>query len=231
MTARESGDAGAFTLDSKLSSALGGRTAQAVQRAFGYATVGELLAHYPRRYASRGELTALAALPLDENVTIVAEVLEVRERTMRSRRGSILEAKISDGTGILTLTFFNQAWRARDLKPGVRGMFAGKVGDYKGARQLAHLEHLGDDRDVLVERQRGEGREFATRRVATRVMREQFSDGRVPERTLDRLRGAAAERARQPAVEGERARVAGLAGRHSSIVGSASVSAASSACT
>ena len=141
MTARESGDAGAFTLDSKLSSALGGRTAQAVQRAFGYATVGELLAHYPRRYASRGELTALAALPLDENVTIVAEVLEVRERTMRSRRGSILEAKISDGTGILTLTFFNQAWRARDLKPGVRGMFAGKVGDYKGARQLAHPDY------------------------------------------------------------------------------------------
>ena len=58
------------------------------------------------------------SLPLDENVTIVAEVLEVRERTMRSRRGSILEAKISDGTGILTLTFFNQAWRARELVPG-----------------------------------------------------------------------------------------------------------------
>ena len=56
------------------------------------------------------------SLPLDENVTIVAEVLEVRERTMRSRRGSILEAKISDGTGILTLTFFNQAWRARELR-------------------------------------------------------------------------------------------------------------------
>jgi ATP-dependent DNA helicase RecG len=141
MTASQPGDTGAFTLDSKLSGALGGRTAQAIQRAFGYTTVGELLAHYPRRYAARGELTALAALPLDENVTIVAEVLEVRERTMRSRRGSILEAKISDGTGILTLTFFNQAWRARDLKPGVRGMFAGKVGDYKGARQLAHPDY------------------------------------------------------------------------------------------
>ncbi|HKH09073.1 MAG TPA: ATP-dependent DNA helicase RecG, partial [Agromyces sp.] len=108
---------------------------------FGYVTVGELLEHYPRRYALRGELTALASLPLDENVTIVAEVLEVRERTMRSRRGSILEAKISDGTGILTLTFFNQAWRARELKPGARGIFAGKVGDYKGARQLAHPDY------------------------------------------------------------------------------------------
>lgn len=138
--------AGRFTLDTRLSGALGGRTAQALERAFGYRTVGELLAHYPRRFALRGELTALASLPLDENVTIVAEVLEVRVREMRQRRGSILEAKISDGTGILTLTFFNQKWRENDLRPGRRGIFAGKVGDYKGNRQLAHPDYeLFDD--------------------------------------------------------------------------------------
>ncbi|MDF0515032.1 ATP-dependent DNA helicase RecG [Agromyces sp. H3Y2-19a] len=137
---------GSLTLDSKLSGALGGRTAQAVERAFGYTTVGEMLAHYPRRYALRGELTALASLPLDENVTIVAEVLEVRVREMRQRRGSIVEAKISDGTGVLTLTFFNQRWRENDLRPGRRGIFAGKVGDYKGNRQLAHPDYeLFDD--------------------------------------------------------------------------------------
>ncbi|ANJ26713.1 ATP-dependent DNA helicase RecG [Agromyces aureus] len=137
---------GRYTLDSRLTGALGGRTAQALERAFGYRTVGDLLAHYPRRYALRGELTALASLPLDENVTIVAEVIEVRERTMRSRRGSILEVKITDGTGILTLTFFNQAWRSRELVPGARGIFAGKVGDYRGARQLAHPDYeLFDD--------------------------------------------------------------------------------------
>lgn len=138
--------AGRFTLDTRLSGALGGRTANAVERAFGYRTVGEMLGHYPRRYALRGELTALASLPLDENVTIVAEVLEVRVREMRQRRGSILEAKISDGTGILTLTFFNQKWRENDLRPGRRGIFAGKVGDYKGNRQLAHPDYeLFDD--------------------------------------------------------------------------------------
>ncbi|WP_395242865.1 ATP-dependent DNA helicase RecG [Agromyces sp. MMS24-K17] len=137
----ETASPGAFTLDSKLSSALGGRTAQAIERAFGHRTVGDLLAHYPRRYAMRGELTALAELPLGEPVTIVAEVLEVRVRDMRQRRGSILEAKISDGTGILTLTFFNQKWREQDLRPGRRGIFAGKVGDYKGARQLAHPDY------------------------------------------------------------------------------------------
>jgi len=152
MTAEEADAAGAgrFTLDTRLSGALGGRTAQAVERAFGYRTVGEMLGHYPRRYALRGELTALESLPLDENVTIVAEVLEVRVRDMRQRRGSILEAKISDGTGILTLTFFNQKWRENDLRPGRRGIFAGKVGEYKGYRQLAHPDYELFDDDVPV---------------------------------------------------------------------------------
>src|SRR4051794_19478042 len=60
---------------------------------------------------------------------------------MRAKRGSILEVVISDGRGHLTLTFFNQAWRARELRPGMRGIFAGKVGEYRGARQLAHPDY------------------------------------------------------------------------------------------
>ncbi|NRD25510.1 ATP-dependent DNA helicase RecG [Frigoribacterium sp. VKM Ac-2836] len=128
-------------LDASLAGALGGRTASALQKAFGLRTVGDLLTHFPRRYARRGELTALDQLPLGESVTIVAQVLDVRERTMRARRGSILEVRIGDGQGILTLTFFNQAWRAKDLVPGARGIFAGKVGDYRGLRQLAHPDY------------------------------------------------------------------------------------------
>jgi ATP-dependent DNA helicase RecG len=128
-------------LDAKLSSAVGPRTATALQKGLGLATVGDLVSHYPRRYAKRGELTALANLEIDSSVTIVAEVLTVAERTMKARHGTIFEAKITDGEGILTLTFFNQAWRKNELKPGVRGVFAGKVGEYKGVRQLAHPDY------------------------------------------------------------------------------------------
>ncbi|MEX1079086.1 MAG: ATP-dependent DNA helicase RecG [Homoserinimonas sp.] len=128
-------------LDIKLSSTLGGRTATAMKKHLGLETVGDLLSHYPRRYALRGELTALSELPFDENVTIVAEVIEVSQRPMQAKRGSIFEARITDGKGILTLTFFNQAWRKDELKPGVRGIFAGKVGDYRGARQLTHPDY------------------------------------------------------------------------------------------
>lgn len=123
-----------------------GRTAAAFAKGLGLQTVGDLLSHYPRRYARRGELTALTRLPVDENVTIVAEVLRVMNRPMRAKRGSILEVTIGDGLGILTLTFFNQAWRANELKAGARGIFTGKVGDYRGSLQLAHPDYeLFDD--------------------------------------------------------------------------------------
>jgi ATP-dependent DNA helicase RecG len=138
-------------LDVKLSVSLGGRTATALAKGLGLVTVGDLLSHYPRRYAKRGELTALADLELNSSVTIVAEVLSVAERSMKAKHGTIFEAKITDGKGILTLTFFNQAWRKNDLKPGVQGIFAGKVGDYKGLRQLAHPDYELFDEAVDLE--------------------------------------------------------------------------------
>ncbi|MBI5160852.1 MAG: ATP-dependent DNA helicase RecG, partial [Micrococcales bacterium] len=132
-----------------------GRTAAAFERAFGIRTVGDLLSQYPRRYARRGELTALDTLTVGEDVTIVAEVRRSTERQMRQRRGTILEVEIGDGHGILTLTFFNQAWRARELVAGARGIFAGKVGEYRGHRQLAHPDYelfdAADPRAVAVD--------------------------------------------------------------------------------
>jgi len=138
-----------FTLDSRLGGAIGGKTAAALERAFGMTTVGDLLVHYPRRYARRGELTPISTLPIGEPVTIVAEVRRVNERRMKNRNGSLLEVVISDGNGEMSLTFFNQSWRVRDLKPGRQGIFAGKVGVYRGAQQLAHPDYeLFEDEDA-----------------------------------------------------------------------------------
>ncbi len=138
-----------FRLESRLDGVVGGKTASALDRAFGMRTVGDLLAHYPRRYARRGELTPISSLPVGEPVTIVAEVKRVNERRMQNRKGSLLEVIISDGHGDLSLTFFNQAWRVKELHPGRRGIFAGKVGEYRGAKQLAHPDYeLFDDEET-----------------------------------------------------------------------------------
>ena len=128
-------------LETRLEGVVGGKTSAALERAFGMRTVGDLLAHYPRRYAHRGELTPIRDLPVGEQVTIVAEVVSAGERRMQARRGSILEVVISDGQGRLTLTFFNQTWRLKDLYAGRRGIFAGKVGEYRNTKQLAHPDY------------------------------------------------------------------------------------------
>ncbi|QIM18614.1 ATP-dependent DNA helicase RecG [Leucobacter coleopterorum] len=136
------------TLDTRLEGVVGARTAKPLAKAFGAETIRDLLMHVPRRYSRRGELTPLTGLPIGEHVTVVAQVLDVRERTMQRRRGSILEVRITDGTGSLTLTFFNQGWRAKDLRAGRRGIFAGKVSAYRSQLQLQHPDYeLFENRD------------------------------------------------------------------------------------
>ncbi|WP_229891187.1 ATP-dependent DNA helicase RecG [Streptomyces lavendofoliae] len=105
-------------------------------------TVGDLLHHYPRRYAERGELTTLADLPLDEHVTVVARVADARVMTFNGAkgRGQRLEVTITDGSGRLQLVFFGKGVHKphKDLLPGTRAMFAGKVSVFNRKTQLAH---------------------------------------------------------------------------------------------
>lgn len=129
-------------LNAKLSSALGDRTAKALHGAFGYSTIEDLLRHYPRRYVARGELTDIDQLKDGDEVTVLAEIVDTNNRPMRGRKGSILEVKVSDGKKKLSLTFFNQAWREREMRVGRVGLFAGKIGSYRGVRQLAHPDYL-----------------------------------------------------------------------------------------
>ncbi|MFG2329237.1 ATP-dependent DNA helicase RecG [Streptomyces sp. NPDC048604] len=120
-------------------------------------TVGDLLHHYPRRYAERGELTALSELPLDEHVTVVAQVADARVHTFNSAkgRGQRLEVTITDGSGRLQLVFFGKGVHKphKDLLPGTRAMFAGKVSLFNRKLQLAHpaYELLRGDGDDAVD--------------------------------------------------------------------------------
>ena len=124
-----------------LTALLGDRTSKAFAKHLGLRTVSDLLQHFPRRYSTRGELTPIAEIPIGESVTVVADVVDVRERFMRGKAGSILEVRITDGEGFLSATFFNQAWRAKELKPGSRGLFAGKISSYQGKLQLSHPDY------------------------------------------------------------------------------------------
>lgn len=126
----------------KLSKVVGDRTAKALREELGLETLEDLLRHYPRRHVVRGELTDIESLNEDEEVTILAKIQSVNVKRIPGRKGAILEVVVSDGRAKLILTFFNQAWRTKELREGREGLFAGKVGLFKGKRQLAHPDYL-----------------------------------------------------------------------------------------
>ena len=126
----------------KLTKVVGDRTAKVLAEELGLETLEDLLRHYPRRYVVRGELTDIEALVEGEEVTIMARIEKVNVKRIPGRKGGILEVIVSDGRAKLILTFFNQAWRTKDLREGREGLFAGKVGVFKGKRQLSHPDYL-----------------------------------------------------------------------------------------
>ncbi len=128
-------------LRDQLTPLVGAKSAKALAKALDISTVGDLLRHYPRRYAKRGELTNIAGLELGEHVTVMAKIVSANVRQMRNRRGSILELIITDGTRQLNCAFFNRAaGLAKQLRPGRIGLFAGKVTAFQHKLQLAHPE-------------------------------------------------------------------------------------------
>ncbi|MFI2761546.1 helicase-related protein [Streptomyces echinatus] len=147
-------------LKQPLKSVLGPATAKVMAEHLGLHTVGDLLHHYPRRYEERGQLTHLADLPMDEHVTVVAQVADARLHTFASAKaprgkGQRLEVTITDGSGRLQLVFFGNGVHKphKELLPGTRAMFAGKVSVFNRRLQLAHpaYELLRDDSGEAVE--------------------------------------------------------------------------------
>ncbi|MEU9436799.1 ATP-dependent DNA helicase RecG [Streptomyces sp. NPDC048252] len=147
-------------LQQPLKSVLGPATAKVMAEHLGLHTVGDLLHHYPRRYEERGQLTHLADLPMDEHVTVVAQVADARLHSFASARaprgkGQRLEVTITDGSGRLQLVFFGSGVHKphKDLLPGTRAMFSGKVSVFNRRLQLAHpaYELLRADTDESVE--------------------------------------------------------------------------------
>ncbi len=130
------------TLDTKLVNVLGDKTAKALTKSFELRTVGDLLRHYPRRYADLGALTDLSKLVVGQHVTIMARIKSVKNYNFGSGgRRTRTEVVVSDGTGLLKLTFFQQAWRLKTMLPDMLGLFAGQVGEFRGELQLTHPDY------------------------------------------------------------------------------------------
>ena len=90
----------------------------------GLETVGDVLAHRPRRYEASAEERTIAELFGDDEA--VLDVTVRRSSARRRGRLHILTAHVRDATGEIRATWFNQPWLAAKLVPGTRVRMRGK---------------------------------------------------------------------------------------------------------
>jgi ATP-dependent DNA helicase RecG len=131
--------------DTPLKKILGDKTGKALATHLDLHTAGDLLYHFPRRYDERGDHTDMRSLDVGEDVTVMAQVLTTNRRRIRGGADEMLEVTVGDGAGgVLGLTYFGrrQVWREKDLRPGRWGLFAGKVTEFRGKRQLNSAEYV-----------------------------------------------------------------------------------------
>ncbi|HEY7660861.1 MAG TPA: ATP-dependent DNA helicase RecG, partial [Actinomycetota bacterium] len=150
-----------------------GPPASEVLAGIGVETVRDLLHHYPRRYIDRSRVGTIGRLKVGAPATVIARVKRVAKRQTR-RRQSMVTVTVTDGSGYLDLTFFNQPWVASQYREGNELAVSGVVQLYRGRLQLANqeVEVLTSDEQDLVHTGRITPVHRATEGVTTRTIRE-----------------------------------------------------------
>jgi len=143
-----------MTPETALAKALGTKNANLLSAQLRLETCGDLLRHYPFRYARRGELTSIKGLRVGEHVTISARVVRSGYRSIGAKR-FLTEVLVTDGVGQIVLAFFDvrentAAWRVKRMHAGMEGLFAGTVNRFNNKLQLLHPEVFEDAEPDLV---------------------------------------------------------------------------------
>lgn len=111
----------------------------------GITSLFQLLTTYPRRWVDRTNECRLSDLMPGVEAMVLVEVRSVNKRMTKNRK-SIVTAVVGDGSGRLTLTFFNQPYREKQLREGLTISVFGKADEYRGALQMTNpvVDLIGD---------------------------------------------------------------------------------------
>ena len=97
----------------------------------------DLVTTSPRRYIDRTRQADVSGLQVGDEAAVLASVQSARTRRARNGR-AVVDVVVRDDTGRLAVVFFNQPWRAKQLEAGTEAIFFGKVGEYRGTRQMVN---------------------------------------------------------------------------------------------
>jgi len=132
-----------------------------------------MLYYFPRRYDDYSQLKPIKDLFYGEQVTVIGTIQSVHSRPIRSGKASIVEVVISDTTGALRLSYFNQPWLANRFKKGDAISVSGKIDQYLGRLVMnspdwepVEAENLNTNRIVPVY--------SLTERIAQKWLRKQM---------------------------------------------------------
>lgn len=98
----------------------------------GMQTLGDMLYYFPRRYEDYSQLKPIQSLMYSDVVTVLGSVTSVFNRPIRGGKSSVIEVVITDGTGSLRISFFNQPWLMNRLKKDDAISVSGKIDQYLG---------------------------------------------------------------------------------------------------
>ena len=117
----------------------------------GVETILDLLMHYPRRWIDRTKEATIGDLEVGEEATILVRVQKVSARRTRNRK-TLVEVTVTDGTGTLRCTYFNQPWRERQLAPGLEVLVFGRLELFQGRRQMSNpiIDMVGGDKTLRI---------------------------------------------------------------------------------
>lgn len=128
-----------------------GEKSKKALESFGVHSVLDLLETYPRRYIDRSNMATLKSLELGVETLVMVRV--VQSRSMRTKNGRVMvTVTVADDTGRMSLTFFNQAWREKQLQPGMEVAVFGKAEKYRDYLQMTNpiVDRVGNQTGRIV---------------------------------------------------------------------------------
>jgi ATP-dependent DNA helicase RecG len=117
----------------------------------GIHTIHDMLHYFPRDYKDRTRIQKISEARIGAEITIQARILAINNRMARNRK-YILEAFVTDETGTIAATWFNQPFLMNKFHVGDNLFLHGKVGAYKYLQLLSpEYEVIQDDETNIKE--------------------------------------------------------------------------------
>ncbi len=96
-------------------------------RNLGVVSVRDLVLYLPYRYEDYSVVRPIGSLRHDDTVTVTGRVRQIESRASKNRKVTLTEAMIENESGEIKVTWFNQPYLEKTLRPGFRISVAGRV--------------------------------------------------------------------------------------------------------